>query len=166
MTKKAAPRRPRKTDGKPKGTEWTRNRGKMPVDRETKIQVRFRNGNIIETCGGGVNWNIDGKDHYLGRFDVMAWRLLDQPAKPARKRRPKVGAPEHVSRDKMTAASSESATAFNTDHVLLSPRYRLEASDAIEEPGADDETKVGWILLISVLAAVLLLAIVGAYSHA
>lgn len=72
--------------------EWTRNRGKQPVGGSVWVEVRYRDGAIEKDVAGNYRWAHTGKDHPTGCVDIMAWRRVRAPRKPA------AIAPEHAPR--------------------------------------------------------------------
>lgn len=72
--------------------EWTRNRGKQPVGGSVWVEVRYRDGAIEQDVAGNYRWAHMGKDHPTGCVDIMAWRRVRAPRKPA------AIAPEHAPR--------------------------------------------------------------------
>jgi hypothetical protein len=46
--------------------------GDKPVGTFAKVEVRLRNGEVIQTYAGGGRWDHQGRD-----TDVVAWRRSD-----------------------------------------------------------------------------------------
>jgi hypothetical protein len=72
--------------------EWTRNRGKQPVADGVWVEVRLRNRDIDSGSASAFQWELDGRDHATGHYDIMAWRRVRKP------RLPVAIAPEHAPR--------------------------------------------------------------------
>lgn len=58
-----------------KGGEWKRHRGgKCPVDSQTVVEIRQRNGDIEKFTANGFMWDHNGQ-----KDDIMSYRVISQP---------------------------------------------------------------------------------------
>lgn len=65
-----------------KAETWARNRGKQPVANTAYVEVRLRNGTLMQNEAGMFVWSIDGARVPAGEFDIMAWRRARKPRQP------------------------------------------------------------------------------------
>lgn len=57
------------------GGEWKRHRGgKCPVDSQTVVEIRQRNGDIEKFTANGFMWDHNGQ-----KDDIMSYRVISQP---------------------------------------------------------------------------------------
>lgn len=104
--------------------EWTRNRGKQPVGDGVWVEVRYRDGETERDMAANYQWRHAGKDLYTGRADIMAWRRVRAPRKPA------AIAPEHAPRPAVPEAKPAPVT------LEVSP-FLLTNFDAPRRPRDD-----------------------------
>jgi hypothetical protein len=115
---------------KAKAQQWTRNRGKMPVDGETWVIGRRRDGQeTIAMRAGELRWKIHGADTCGGDRDIMAWRRVRKPRQP--KAMPPEAIPEKPAADLATWPREATHAA-----AVRGERKRILA-DTLEETDAN-----------------------------
>jgi len=145
---------------KPK--EWTRNRGKMPVDASAWVEIRYRDGSTVVGQAGAGYWKILGKDSPLGHVDIMAWR---RTRKPNIKSVASAAAPKHKSRDELVRVTlTEDGMAATDDPIEVSrdiaPDYVADV-EPFSPVDADKRLAIrNGLILLSILAVAATVAVI------
>ena len=125
-------KRPRKA-GKPVDNPWRRNRGRMPCGRETKVEVRLRNGLNDRDVAKNFRWDIRGIGGLGEEGDIMTWR----PVSTVRKQRtPRPQKAQEVKAEKKVIDPMPSLPAYSVTYT--EPRFELtEAGEDALAPWRD-----------------------------